>query len=49
MEDLYVDPLAVWQPWAADLRGRRIDSGHHMAEDDPENLGAALIDFLTHA
>jgi haloacetate dehalogenase len=49
MEDLYVDPLAVWQPWAADLRGRRIDSGHHMAEENPEDLSAALIDFLTPA
>lgn len=49
MEDLYVDPLAVWQPWAADLRGRRVDSGHHMAEDNPEDLAAALIDFLSRA
>jgi len=24
-----------------------IDSGHHMAEEAPEELAAALIDFLT--
>ena len=46
LEDLYGDPLAVWQPWADDLRGGRIDSGHHMAEETPEALHAALRDFL---
>jgi hypothetical protein len=27
---LYGDPLDVWRPWTLDLRGRRIDSGHHL-------------------
>ncbi|CAN5519814.1 hypothetical protein BH23ACT9_BH23ACT9_23050 [soil metagenome] len=36
MEALYGDPLAVWRSWAPDLRGARVDSGHHMAEDAPE-------------
>jgi haloacetate dehalogenase len=42
MEDLYGDPLEVWRPWAASLRGGRIDSGHHMAEEAPDELVAAL-------
>ncbi|MDG4823400.1 alpha/beta hydrolase [Asanoa sp. WMMD1127] len=46
MEDLYGDPLAVWAPWVDDLRGARIDSGHHQAEENPEALAAALAEFL---
>lgn len=46
MEELYGDVLAVWRPWAVDLRGGPIESGHHMAEEAPEALGAALIAFL---
>jgi haloacetate dehalogenase len=47
MEELYGDPLAVWRPWAADLEGVTIDSGHHMAEEAPEELAAALAGFLS--
>jgi haloacetate dehalogenase len=47
MEKLYGEPLAVWRPWAVDLRGRSIESGHHMAEENPAALSEALIDFLT--
>jgi haloacetate dehalogenase len=46
MEALYGDVLAVWRPWAPDLRGGPIESGHHMAEDAPEQLAATLADFL---
>jgi haloacetate dehalogenase len=46
MEDLYGDPLAVWQPWASDLRGASIESGHHMAEENPTALIDALHEFL---
>ena len=46
MEDLYGDPLAVWGPWVRDLRGGTIDSGHHMAEENPDDLSAALAAFL---
>jgi haloacetate dehalogenase len=45
--DLYGDPLAIWQPWVDNLKGAAIESGHHMAEDNPAALSAALIDFLT--
>ena len=46
MEDLYGDVLGVWRPWAEDLRGGVIDSGHHMAEEAPGQLAAALRAFL---
>jgi haloacetate dehalogenase len=37
---LYGDVLAVWRPWTADLRGQGINSGHHMADEAPEELAA---------
>jgi haloacetate dehalogenase len=46
LADLYGDVLGVWRPWADDLRGGEIDSGHHMAEEAPDQLAAALLDFL---
>jgi haloacetate dehalogenase len=46
MEQLYGDPLAVWRPWAPDLRGGTVESGHHMAEENPEDLSRALVAFL---
>jgi haloacetate dehalogenase len=46
MEELYGDPLNPWVSWADDLRGRAIDSGHHMAEEAPQQLAAELEAFL---
>jgi haloacetate dehalogenase len=46
MEELYGDPLEVWRTWAGDLRGARLDCGHHMAEEAPEALAAQLRAFL---
>ncbi|HEX6021997.1 MAG TPA: hypothetical protein VFZ00_08370 [Solirubrobacter sp.] len=47
MEALYGDPVAVW-PWIdAPLETARIDSGHHMAEEAPEQLAATLARFLS--
>jgi haloacetate dehalogenase len=46
IEELYGDPLTIWRTWAEDLRGNAIDSGHHMAEEAPEALAAALGDFF---
>lgn len=38
---------AIWRDWADDLRGGGpIESGHHMAEEAPDELAAALIEFL---
>jgi haloacetate dehalogenase len=46
LEQLYGDPLAVWRPWADDLSGARIESGHHMAEEAPDALAHELSRFL---
>jgi len=46
LEDLYGDPLAIWRDWALDVRGHGIDSGHHMAEEAPDDLADALSGFL---
>ncbi|WP_188974164.1 alpha/beta fold hydrolase [Deinococcus aerolatus] len=44
--DLYDDILGIWQPWAPDLRGHGLKSGHHLSEEIPEDLAAALLTFL---
>lgn len=47
LADLYGDPLAVWRDWAEILDGGPIASGHHVAEENPAALVAALRSFLT--
>ncbi|HET6562462.1 MAG TPA: alpha/beta hydrolase [Marmoricola sp.] len=47
LEELYGEPLAVWADWADDLRGRRIESGHHMAEENPDAVAASIVEFLS--
>lgn len=44
--DLYGDPLEVWRPWASDLRGHAVDSGHHMAEEIPDVLADEIRRFV---
>lgn len=39
-------PLAAWRPFADDLRGAPIDSGHFLPEENPEATLAALVPFL---
>jgi haloacetate dehalogenase len=46
LEDLYGDPLEIWQAWADDLRGHSLDSGHHLAEEIPEELAAEIRGVL---
>jgi len=43
LEELYGDPLLVWRAWTTDLRGHGIESGHHMAEEAPDDLADALL------
>jgi haloacetate dehalogenase len=46
MEDLYGDLVPLWQPWiSAPVTRARIDSGHHMAEENPEQLAAVISAF----
>jgi haloacetate dehalogenase len=48
MEHLYGDPSAIWRGWVdAPIHTARIDSGHHMAEENPEQLATVLTTFLT--
>ena len=46
MEQLYGNPLRVWQAWADELGGAAIDCGHHIAEEQPEALANDLLAFL---
>lgn len=47
MASLYGDPADVWNTWCRSVPERAvIDSGHHMAEENPTQLAAALRAFL---
>ncbi|WP_228386482.1 alpha/beta fold hydrolase [Ornithinicoccus halotolerans] len=44
MGDLYGDPVEVWQPWCRiPLNSAVIESGHHMAEEAPDQLADVLL------
>jgi haloacetate dehalogenase len=49
MEALYGDLVAIWRPWADNVCGIAIESGHHMAEEAPAELAAALLGFVANA
>lgn len=40
------DVSEVWQPWAPDRRGHGVPSSHHMAEEAPEALAKAMVQFF---
>lgn len=46
LEQLYGNPLLIWQGWAKDVTGHGIDSGHHVAELAPAQLTEAVASFL---
>jgi haloacetate dehalogenase len=46
LEDLHGDPRAIWRAWADEVDGHSIDSGHHMAEEAPDELATAIGDFV---
>jgi haloacetate dehalogenase len=46
METIYGDPTAIWRDWADNVIGVPIKSGHHMAEENPAALAAALLDLM---
>lgn len=39
-------PLDIWRRWCVDVRGAAIDSGHFVAEENPEQTLAHLLPFL---
>jgi haloacetate dehalogenase len=44
---IHGDPEAIWRPWVVgELRSRLIHSGHHQAEQAPDELASALLRFL---
>ena len=46
LADLHGNPLEIWRSWCSNVDGASIDSGHHMAEDNPHALTGALVEFL---
>ena len=46
MVELYGDPAAIWREWADDVVEVPIESGHHMAEEAPDQLTAAIVALL---
>ncbi|MFP3544393.1 alpha/beta hydrolase [Rhizobium sp. SIMBA_035] len=46
LQQIYGDPVAIWKAWATDVRGYGIDSGHHVAEENPDDLAKAIHGFL---
>jgi haloacetate dehalogenase len=45
-EELYGDPIPIWDAWADNVTGFPLDSGHHMSEEVPDELAAAIRRFL---
>jgi haloacetate dehalogenase len=39
-------PLAIWREWASNVEGQPIDSGHFLAEENPEATADALLAFF---
>jgi haloacetate dehalogenase len=39
-------PLKAWREWANDVAGKPIDSGHFVAEENPQATAAALLAFF---
>jgi haloacetate dehalogenase len=39
-------PLDTWKRWATNVRGKPIDSGHFLTEENPDATAAALRDFF---
>ena len=44
--DAWYDVPAVWRAWAADVRGRALDCGHHLALEAPDATYAELAAFF---
>jgi haloacetate dehalogenase len=40
-------PLKIWRQWAPQAKGKLIDSGHFLTEENPHATATALLDFFT--
>ena len=41
------EPLSCWQRWATNISGHAIDTGHFLAEEDPDGTVDALLSFFS--
>jgi haloacetate dehalogenase len=39
-------PLTIWKDWAREASGKAIDSGHFLAEENPDATARALLEFF---
>ena len=46
LEYFFGDPRKIWRSWATNVSGHGIESGHHVAEENPMHLARALLHFL---
>ncbi len=46
LEPFYRDVLAVWRPWARDVRGRGVEASHFLVEDRPDEVAQELLTFF---
>ena len=45
--DIHGDPVSIWRTWVSGkLSAAVIPSGHHQAEEAPDEVAAALLEFL---
>ena len=42
----FESPLAIWHEWCENVEGHGIDSGHFVAEENPQATLDALLPFL---
>lgn len=46
LERLHGNPVDIWRPWAKHVTGYGLESGHHVAEENPAALAEAVKSFL---
>jgi haloacetate dehalogenase len=46
--DVEQDPLTVWRQWCNNVSGAGVESGHFVAEENPQATLAHLLPFLEH-
>ncbi|PST22696.1 alpha/beta hydrolase [Rhizobium sp. JAB6] len=46
LEDFFGDPREIWRSWAVNVTGHGIESGHHVAEENPVDLANSLQRFF---
>jgi len=40
------DPVQIWEAWCTEVAGAAVDSGHLIAEENPQGFLAAILPFL---